>query len=377
MRDDIDISVIVPIYNTAKYLNKCLKSILNQIFKNIEIILIDDGSTDNSLDICNYYKSNYKNVSIYSQKNSGPSVARNFGLKKAKGKYVSFVDSDDYIDLDMYSHMMNANDSRNVDVIISSYVVVDLDNEKVIRKKEYKNNYELIFKDDDKIKRYLLNKISLSPCDKLFRREFLIENNINFLENVYYEDINMILKCMYYSKEISITNNAFYNYTQRQNSITHTTTLKHLNDFKSEIRKCYEFINRHYNFSEIEVYIRSLKFLHTSMLLKMLKNLSKEKEVEEYFKKLPKHMIIFGASSAGELIKYFCDLFNIKVQYYSDNDSCKWGQYFNDTLVLNPDDLKKTKGVSKIFIASMYYIDIYEQLTKLGFKNEIVDLEIF
>jgi glycosyltransferase involved in cell wall biosynthesis len=102
------ISIVVPVYNSEKYLEKCLVSLINQTYKNIEIIVINDGSTDGSLDIAKQLAKRDSRVKVYSKKNGGLSSARNHGIEKASGEYIGFVDSDDYIDCNMYSYLYDA-----------------------------------------------------------------------------------------------------------------------------------------------------------------------------------------------------------------------------------------------------------------------------
>ena len=105
MKDKI--SVIVPIYNMENYLKRCVESILNQTYTNLEIILVDDGSTDSSLEICRYFENKDKRVRVYTKENSGLSASRNFGVERATGVYIGFVDSDDYIEAEMYEKLYN------------------------------------------------------------------------------------------------------------------------------------------------------------------------------------------------------------------------------------------------------------------------------
>ena len=121
MGNDIKISIIVPVYNCAKYIKKCLDSLINQTFKNIEIILVNDGSTDNSEEIIQSYDDN--RIVYIKQKNQGPSAARNLGIDLAKGEYIGFVDSDDWIDADYYEKLYNAIAANNA--IITNILTLD------------------------------------------------------------------------------------------------------------------------------------------------------------------------------------------------------------------------------------------------------------
>ena len=118
---NILVSIVVPIYNAENYLTKCIYSIIKQTYKNIEIILVNDGSTDNSLKICETFALNDKRIIIISQKNMGVSTARNIGINVAKGEYISFVDSDDTIEDNYIQELVDNSNSGKVDVVICGY----------------------------------------------------------------------------------------------------------------------------------------------------------------------------------------------------------------------------------------------------------------
>ena len=115
---DNKLSVIVPVYNTEKYLKKCLKSIVNQSYKNLEILIINDGSTDGSLNIIRKFEETYPNVFLYNKENSGVADTRNFGIQKATGDFITFVDSDDFIELDLYQLCMEYIKKNDVDILM-------------------------------------------------------------------------------------------------------------------------------------------------------------------------------------------------------------------------------------------------------------------
>ncbi len=118
---EIKVSIIVPIYNSEKNLDRCVNSILRQSYKNLELILINDGSTDSSLDICNNFRKLNENIIVIDQKNMGVSAARNIGLRYATGDLIQFVDSDDYIDSDMTESLVNCIRENNADLVICGY----------------------------------------------------------------------------------------------------------------------------------------------------------------------------------------------------------------------------------------------------------------
>lgn len=176
------ISIIVPVYNEEKYLPKCIESILNQTYKNLELILVDDGSTDTCPDIIKKYSQIDKRIIFLSEKNSGAGIARNLGLEYAKGEYVTFVDCDDWIDEKCLEVLLDGAKKyvdKNLDAIIWGFHTYDGKESKIaskIESKYYDTGKEFFY-------RYLIGQVGggagINPC-KLFRREFLQKNNLQY-----------------------------------------------------------------------------------------------------------------------------------------------------------------------------------------------------
>ena len=162
------ISIIVPVYNAELYLDRCINSVLNQTYKEFELILIDDGSTDSSLSICYDYASKDSRIVVLSKKNEGAGLARNEGLKIAKGDYIGFVDSDDYISPDMYREMYRKAIENDADIVQCGYLKVD-EKDNIIAKSNYQN--KIITQDELSFKEYCKrnNIDNYSPC-KIFKR---------------------------------------------------------------------------------------------------------------------------------------------------------------------------------------------------------------
>lgn len=206
------VSVIVPVYNVEAYIGKCIDSILSQTFTDFELLLIDDGSSDNSLKICRQYESKDPRVRIFFQKNSGPSKARNLGIVEAKGKYVTFVDSDDYVDSD-YLLELTKYDS---DLVSSGFKLWYAKDDRT----EYKS-YDHFFyatKEDHNINlaieegefKYLL----AGPCCKLYKKSILLKYNILFDESLTYgEDHLFNLRYLQYTQDLVLIPYAGYVYT--------------------------------------------------------------------------------------------------------------------------------------------------------------------
>jgi len=208
----IKVSVIVPVYNVEKYLSKCLDSLANQTLKDIEIIIVNDGSPDNSQNIIDKYTKKYKNMKSYIKKNGGLSDARNFGIKKATGKYLSFIDSDDYVTHDMYEKMYNKAITNNFDI-----VVCDLN---YIYNNKIKKVYSHIKKDTNNIKKEMLD-IYPSACNKIFKKE-LFDTGIEFKKGIWFEDVEFLYRLLPSVKNIGVIHEHFNQYVQRDGSITNS-----------------------------------------------------------------------------------------------------------------------------------------------------------
>lgn len=210
MKEDL-VSIIIPVYNVLPYLENCLNSVLNQTYKNIEVILIDDGSTDGSGEICDKYASQDDRIIVFHQKNKGQSVARNVGLELAKGKYVSFVDSDDYINKKMIEKLYN-NKVENGFVMCQKTQVDESDNILCFCKK---------VKEVEIGKREYLHRLKNNPdyvvvWGKLYDKRLF--EDISFLEDIQYEDEDIMPQLVYNSKKIQILSEGLYFYRVRANS---------------------------------------------------------------------------------------------------------------------------------------------------------------
>ena len=215
MNNNKSISIIVPVFNTSAYLEKCIESLLNQTYRNLEIILVNDGSNDNSGEICHKYAQKDSRIIVLYEKNAGLSAARNLGLSAAKGDYLAFVDSDDYCDTSMFSEMINEAENNTVDIVIAgSYYVKD----SVLEEHEYFPNNQLI--DIETVRHNILtDQIGSQAWSKLFKKE--LWNGVTFPVGRIYEDIATIYKCFYNTnKPCAYICKPFYYYVLRNNSLS-------------------------------------------------------------------------------------------------------------------------------------------------------------
>lgn len=202
------ISVIVPVYNVEKYIKKCLDSLVNQTLDGVEIIVVNDGSPDNSQKIIDEYTKKYKNVKSYIKENGGLSDARNYGIKKATGEYISFVDSDDYIRNDMLEIMYNYAIKEDLDVVVCDSINVYDNGSEILIKSN--NNYS-----DNDVRNYIISPPM--ACTRLFKKT--IFDKIQFKKNIYYEDLEMTPKVVNITDKIGFVSEGLYYYVQRDGSI--------------------------------------------------------------------------------------------------------------------------------------------------------------
>lgn len=222
------ISVIVPVYNVEPYVSRCLESIKNQSFTDLEIILVDDGSTDNSGKICDEYAAEDKRIKVFHTLNRGLSAARNYGIKYASGDYLSFIDSDDWIDNDFYEVMMNLLIDANADICVCGFECFS-ENSTRLWQPESK-----VYDSDSALIELLSERINNNAWNKLYRRcliQELSENNKLFPEGKNYEDISVMHRIIRVANNVALISRPLYHYNIRQDSITKTYSVNNLLDY--------------------------------------------------------------------------------------------------------------------------------------------------
>lgn len=208
------VTVIVPVYKVEPYLRRCLDSIVNQTYKNLEIILIDDGSPDNCGVICDEYAENDKRIKVIHKKNGGLSSARNVGLDIFKGEYVSFVDSDDVVSLDMIEYLYDLLSDNNAEISVCLHEIVR-DNHRWI---SFKNVNNQTVTPKECIKKLLYNDgVDTSAWAKLYKASLF--NNVRYPQGKLFEDIATTYKLFFNAKRIALGNEAKYSYILRNSSI--------------------------------------------------------------------------------------------------------------------------------------------------------------
>lgn len=220
------LSVVIPVYNVEPYLDRCLKSVMEQTYHEVEIILVDDGSTDLSGAICDRYAATDQRIKVIHKKNGGLVRARKEGLKNASGEYIAYVDADDWIESDMYTDLMNLMKTSNADVITSG-LIRDYDTYCVVQEEKIEAGvYEQDILENRFLTRmisdqtFFCSNISFSLCTKVFRKKLLIQcqEAVNDFINVG-EDVALLYPFFLEAKKIVVSGKNYYHYCIRNDSI--------------------------------------------------------------------------------------------------------------------------------------------------------------
>ncbi|MDU4862754.1 MAG: glycosyltransferase [Terrisporobacter othiniensis] len=270
------ISVVVPIYNTQEYLVRCIESVLNQTFKDIEIILVNDGSTDESGIICNQYSEKYKNVKVIHKLNGGLSDARNEGIKVATGDYIGFVDSDDIIEKEMYKVLYSLCIQYNADISTCLFESIEYGKKS---NKTYSNKVS-IFTNKEAVKNTYEGTISgYSVCNKLYKRELL--NEIKFPKGRIYEDASILYKLYMNSNRVVYIESALYKYVRREGSITKSMFSDKRFDIVSMFEEKYNYMS--INYPEMCEKIKSMYYIS---LRNIIIDIVNENSIKENYKSI-------------------------------------------------------------------------------------------
>lgn len=308
-----NLTIIVPVYNTSKYLKRCIDSLLKQSNSEIQILLIDDGSTDNSEEILKQYeKENPEIIRYYKKDNSGIADTRNYGISKAEGKYIMFVDSDDYIKEnlieDLKQHMI-----KDIDLIKFKLERVK-ENGQVIQKVNGPTFDNLSGEEAFNILAFS-DVLLDSPCVYVFKKELFTKNNFKFKVGTEHEDFGLIPLVILKAKKVTSIDNYGYSYVQSENSITrnenYEKTLKKFNDALSHYDSTIDFINKN---DLNEKTKKNVKTYYTNAIILKLKELKKE-DLKLYIQKIKKRKMIknIQVHNLKQLIKKLILMINMKL----------------------------------------------------------------
>ena len=305
------ISVIIPIFNAEKYLENCIDSVLKQKVDNIEIVLINDGSTDNSGKIAKEYLNKYPTqIKYFEKENGGVSDARNLGLKYATGDYIAFLDSDDYITDNLFKDLEPYMEKK-LDMIKYKISKVGLQGDfleenrtQIFEEKTGEEAFEILYKQD---------KLIEAPWGYLYKREFWKENNFEYKKGLYHEDFGLTPLIILKAKKVASTDIGYYNYVQTSNSITRgndKTTYKRAQDLLVHYDNMLKEIEK-YNISDKSK--DNIKIYYTNAIILAINNLNGEEE-KQYIEEIKKRKMInnIKARNLKQLIKKIILKINIK-----------------------------------------------------------------
>lgn len=382
------ISIIIPIFNAEKYLKKCLNSIQSQSLDDIEIICIDDGSNDNSLSILKEYAKDDNRFKIYVEENKGPGAARNYGIKKAKGNYILFVDSDDWIEKNTLEEIYKTAINNKSDIVLFNSIEFRPNNTQ--HKRVYINNKKTDyahFSFNYKYDKKLVMNSYLTIWSKLHRTDFLRENNILFFESNLFEDVLFHIQTMIKAKNISYNPNFYYNYrrtelnTRQNNSIKSKNNLMIFDIFKEIEELLIENNVMHdleinyfiFKLTEMENIINNTNDKYKDESLNKIKNNLNEKQIpERVLKNLPENNKLF-----------------LEKSIFSDNyvdfllfEKLKNNEKFLDEALLNKINnymeiyVKKNIKINPLIVellvqSNLYYIRKHEELNEKN--NKIIE----
>lgn len=301
MKDNPIISVIIPVYNAGQHLYRCLDSIINQTYRNLEIIIVDDGSTDGSDKVCDEYRKKDERIRVIHQENSGVSRARNVGLEQATGDYVNFPDSDDYIDADTYETLLDAIRREDAEAVCFEYYVTYSNKE--TQHKARKNNYgafdtegaiyELLFCDN-----FLCNK--LLPMNAI--------KNLHFLENIYRdEDTIFCMMALHNVRRTVFIEKTMYHYVQSEDSACRGVFRPNQLSAIDAIPIMEDFLGKHYPHMLRKWrsnYMHLMIMLYADMDADELGYKAEKKRVYNTYKQLKKGIRLSDIHSMKNLIKF-------------------------------------------------------------------------
>ena len=237
---DKKVSIIIPIYNVEKYLKEAVESAKNQTYKNIEIILINDGSTDNSGKICDELEKTDKRIKVFHKENGGLSDARNMGLSNATGDFLMFLDSDDFLELDAVENMYKEIEEKDADYVIGNYINATEEGEKWANPVfAYDKFKEFQLSIEDSFNSFFI--MNSSVCNKIFRKSFIDSLNLKFEVGLPAEDAIFTTYCFIKSNKVFYIPNLVFNYRQRKGgSISTSCSKRYFDGINKAYRKIYE-----------------------------------------------------------------------------------------------------------------------------------------
>jgi glycosyltransferase involved in cell wall biosynthesis len=303
------LSIIIPVYNAEKFLRKCLDSVLHQSSPSIEIIAVNDGSTDKSLEILEHYAVNYSNIRIFSQPNKGVSAARNFALQQAEREYILFLDADDWLEEDTCKILFN--EAKKEDCDIFCFEFTECWEQKRRQSHQFGDRIYLM-QPKEVVEKMLKSEISGHCCNKMYRREILQNNHIQFEEGAIYEELLFNLSALRVSQKIVGAQHYLYFYRQQEASQTkNINSLKQL-DLLRQTEQSLAFVRKQPDWAIPEQLIkRYFSFIYIQILFLAFKS-SEQKAEQVFLTALKENRQDFSIRTLSPLYLFFYFLYKIK-----------------------------------------------------------------
>lgn len=369
------ISVIIPVYNVERYLRECINSVVNQIYRNLEIILVDDGSTDNSPSICDEYASIDNRIRVIHQRNRGLVGARKSGISVATGDIATFVDSDDWIDLNMYEVMVKRMIESGADIVTSGlireygkHLISEM--ESVKPGIYFGDELEKIVKSNlIDLEKFFRSNISIHIYNKLFERKMLLKNELLIPEDISVgEDAACVYPCILDAGRITVIDQCFYHYRIRDNSIMGKSNVTDL----IRIKKLYQYLYQRFDYCPDQFRLKGqlrMLIIYLILLVSPQQLMNSKKDYLCYYPQVKRgtRIIVYGAGRAGKaLMEVLKDSKDYKIVDWIDKN-------------ISECDLSQLEYDYIIIAAYTYsaYEDIYQNLIRKGVhQNKIADLDL-
>ena len=302
MKKDVLLTVVIPVYNVEKYLKRCIESILIQEWKNYDILLVDDGSTDSSPQICDDYAKVYDFISVIHKKNGGLSEARNTGISHAKGDYVYFPDSDDWLEPQTFKELADVLESQEFDIVSFNREFVKGEEDTIVSDPLVTQVYE---GKDAFVQMLKHSYITGFANDKIYKKSLFIDNNISFPKGKYYEDLGTNYKLFLSAENVFATNQKYYHYLiDNPDSITQSWNEQKFSDMFEFYKDIFysDFVRSRLNQEELQ----TSQLYYVNGLIHILASL--------YKSKLDKKYIDITNQVKQELLKHGVSLSQMKEQ---------------------------------------------------------------
>lgn len=318
----ITISIIVPVYNVEDYLWECLDSIINQTYPSLEVILVDDGSTDASGNICDIYAERDARITVLHTHNQGQSAARNIGIKQSHGDYIMFIDSDDFITLNCVEDIVNIiSNNENAEIICGKMIKYHFKKGRVQEETFQYDKKKIVNKNGIQVLEYLFREMPVgmwSPCRSIYKRKLIMDNKLYFLEGITSEDLDLIPRIYTCAKIVDVYEKPFYYYRQQRiNSTITTAKAKKYFDIVFVIKRHLMFLEKfkgNENFQkQFLIQLANIYAAYVAIIGELPKH--ERKRVVDELKKI-KGILLYAKGVKAKYIAIFSMIFGFTFTYW-------------------------------------------------------------